>query len=170
MESERFDAVLGALASGTSRRGVLGMLAGFAGVGASGLVGMRDTGARKKRKKRKTKPAGCTVWVLAGEADSNGPDSHIRVDDDLTVSVNGKVVAKNDDGLFSEVGPYIFTAKPGDQLRIVATDVGAGWHELDPLYLRCASGGAARKLSDGFPRTESYPEPAGTFFDETFTI
>ena len=66
--------------------------------------------------------------------------------------------------------PFIFAARSGDQLRIVATDVQAGAHELGALHLQCASGGDARKLSDGFPRTQQFPEPAGAFFDETFTI
>jgi hypothetical protein len=171
MASERFDAVLHTLASATSRRGALGVLAGATGFGAFGLAWHSTTEARKKKKKRKPKPASCRVWVLAGAEDPNAPDAHIRVDDDLTVSVNGQVVAKDDNGMFTEhAGPFVFSAQTGDQLRIVATDVQAGAHELGALYLRCAGGGTARKLSDGFPRTEQFPQPAGTFFDETFTI
>lgn len=170
MDGYQFDELGREQGARATRRGALGIVAGFAGLGIAGLARLGDAGARKKKKKGKRKPVGCRVWVLAGEADPNGPDAHIRVDDDLTVSVNGQVVARNNDGQFSEVGPYIFSAKAGDQLRIVATDVGPGWHELDPLFLRCASGGSARKLSDGFTRTESFPDPAGTFFDETFTI
>ena len=35
MDSERFDAMVGALAAGTTRRGTLAMLAGLAGLGLS---------------------------------------------------------------------------------------------------------------------------------------
>lgn len=167
MESERFDAVLRTLASRTSRRGTVGVLAG-----AAGLAWLGDAGAKKKsNKKKKGKPGACSVWVLAGAAEFNGPDAHIRVDDDLTVSVNGQAIAKDDNGKFTEfAGPFVFSARPGDELRIAATDVQAGFHELGALFLRCAAGGEARKLSDGFPRTEQFPQPAGVFFDKTFII
>jgi hypothetical protein len=110
-----------------------------------------------------------SCWALAGSADPFGPDARIRVDDDLSVFVNGQVVAQDDDGRFSEVGPFIFSAQPGDQLRVVATDGQAGWRELGALYLWSAGGGGARNLSSGVPRTAS-PQPAGTFFDQTFPI
>lgn len=108
-------------------------------------------------------------WVLAGSADPFGPDARIRVDDDLSISVNGQVVAKDDDGTAGEVGPFIFTAQPGDSARVVATDVGAGWRELGALYLGLASGGNAKSISPGVARTES-PQAAGVFFDQTFKI
>lgn len=47
MENERFDAVLRTLASGTTRRGALGLVAGVAGFGVSGLAWLGDAGAKK---------------------------------------------------------------------------------------------------------------------------
>jgi hypothetical protein len=111
---------------------------------------------------------GNTCWVLAGGDDPFGPAARIRVDDDLTVFVNGQVVARDDDGQAGDIGPFVFPAEPGDTLRIVATDVGAGSRELGALHLWSASSGA-RNLTDGVSRTSS-PQPAGTFFDESFDI
>ena len=170
MDRHRFDDIRRVLDTRASRRGAFGVVAGAAGLGASGLAWLGDAGARKKGKKQKKKSAVCRRWVLTGKADPNGSATQLRVDDDITIFVNGLVVARDDDQEFSEVGPFTFSARRGDQLRMVAIDTGAGWYELDPLYLRCARGGKARKLSDGFPRTESDPDPVGTFFDETFTI
>lgn len=69
-------------------------------------------------------------WVLAGGEDPFSPAARIRVGDDLSISVNEQLVAKDDDGQLSEAGPFVFPAEPGDSLRIVATDVGAGAREL----------------------------------------
>jgi hypothetical protein len=107
---------------------------------------------------------GC--WVLAGSADPFGPDARIRVADDLTVSVNGQVVAKDDDGQFSEIGPFIFPAQPGDDLRIVASNVQDGARELSPLFVWHAGGGA-KDLSEHIVEED---QPAGTFVDFTVSL
>ena len=109
-----------------------------------------------------------TCWVLAGDEDPFGPSARIKVDDDLTISVNGQVVARNNDERAGEIGPFVFPAEPGDELRVVATDVQAGFRELGSLYLWSAGSGG-RELSDGIARTAS-PNAAGTFFDESFEI
>lgn len=169
MINAKLDAICRGVSHRASRRATIRVVAVVAGVAVFSASSPRDDASAKPTKKRK-KRAGCGAWVLAGEADPNGPNAHIRVDDDLTISVNGRVVAEDKSGTFTEAGPFVFAARPGDTLRVVATDVGAGWHELGPLYLRCASGGQSRKLSDGFPRTEGFPDPVGVFFDKTFTI
>jgi hypothetical protein len=107
---------------------------------------------------------GC--WVLAGSADPFGPNARIRVNDDLTVSVNGQVVARDDDGHPSEVGPFIFPAQPGDELRIVATNAEGDTGELGALFVWHA-GGSARDVSD---HVTPSPQPPGPFVDFTVSL
>jgi len=57
MDSERFDALLRTLSSGTSRRGALGMLAGLAGLGLSEVAAKRRHQGGHRQGKGKGKAA-----------------------------------------------------------------------------------------------------------------
>lgn len=116
-------------------------------------------------------PAGDTTrcWVLAGSTKPFGPNGRIRVDDDISVFVNEQLVAIDNDGRAGEVGPFVFAAQAGDEVRVVATDVGAGWRELGELYLGLADGRDVPSEFSGVPRTAS-PQPAGVFFDQSLEI
>lgn len=104
---------------------------------------------------------------------SPSPETPLVVDDDLEVKVNGETVFIDDDGYTTLDGrgswkgdPITFTALPGDELEIIATNPGGGEIELSPLYLH--AGDESVKLSDGVPNA-----PGGDlyeFFRERFTI
>lgn len=109
------------------------------------------------------------TWVLSG-----GPSSSDRiiVDDDLEVIVNGITVFKDDDEYSTLDGraswngePIIFSALPGDELNIIATNPNGGEIELSPLYLNLD--GQAAKLSDGVVKVES---KVNEFFNRSFII
>lgn len=148
-----------------SRRSALksALASALAGLGIASLA-PEESGAKKKRKR------GCRHWLLSGAPEPSSPIPRIRVDDDLTIFLNGQILFQDDDAGSSSVGPFLFEARKGDRLRFVAVDTDPDCHELSPLFLRCACGGGSRrKLSDGVP--ETCPNVAvGTFFDETFTI
>jgi hypothetical protein len=164
MESSSFD-TLARIAADRSRRDVLrsAFASALAGLGTASL-GAKAASAKKRKKRR-----GCRQWLLSGAPEPSSPIPRIRVDDDLTVFLNGQILFQDDDAGSSSVGPFLFAAKRGDHLRFVAVDTDPDCHELSPLFLRCACGGPPRKLSDGVP--ETCPDVAvGEFFNETFTI
>ena len=104
---------------------------------------------------------------------SPSPETPLVVDDDLEVKVNGETVFIDDDGYATLDGraswkgePITFSALPGDELEIIATNPGGGGIELSALYLH--AGGESVHLSDGVPNA-----PGGDlyeFFRERFTI
>lgn len=64
---------------------------------------------------------------------SPSPETPLVVDDDLEVKVNGETVFIDDDGYATFDGriswkgdPITFSALPGDELEIIATNFGAG--------------------------------------------
>ncbi len=71
------------------------------------------------------------------------------------------------DAYASIFDPIEFRARPGDRLRVVATNAG-GCASITPLYLRCATGGEKRRLDDGF--AEVCDAPDGVFYDKVFKI
>ena len=168
MPASRFAALARLAAAHGSRRGVLTSSLGstLTSLGAASLRGAEETRAKKKRKKKR----GCSQWILSGSPDSSSPIPRFFVDDDVTVFVNGQIVFQDEDEGSGSVGPLLFEARRGDRLRIVAVDIDTDCYELSPLYLRCACGGPPRKLSDGVPEVCDNQEPAGEFFNETFTI
>jgi len=73
---------------------------------------------------------------------SPSPETPLVVDDDLEVKVNGETVFIDDDGYATLDGraswkgePITFSALPGDELEIIATNPGGGEIELSALYL-----------------------------------
>ncbi|RLG23297.1 hypothetical protein DRN76_05560 [Methanosarcinales archaeon] len=104
---------------------------------------------------------------------SPSPEAPLVVDDDLEVKVNGETVFIDDDryatldGRASWKGePITFSALPGDELEIIATNPGGGEIELSALYLHADR--ESVQLSDGVPNA-----PGGDlyeFFEERFTI
>lgn len=109
------------------------------------------------------------TWILSG---GPSPTDQIIVDDDLEVIVNGITVFKDDDEYSTLDGraswngePIIFSALPGDELNIIATNPNGGEIELSPLYLN--QDGQAAKLSDGVVKVES---KVNEFFNRRFII
>ncbi len=104
---------------------------------------------------------------------SPSPETPLVVDDDLEVKVNGETMFIDDDGYATLDGraswkgdPITFSALPGYELEIIATNPGGGEIELSALYLH--AGGESVQLSDGVPNA-----PGGDlyeFFRERFTI
>jgi hypothetical protein len=104
---------------------------------------------------------------------SPSPETPLVVDDDLEVKVNGETVFIDDDGYATldgraswNGGPITFSALPGDELEVIATNPGGGGIELSALYLH--AGDESLQLSDGVPNA-----PGGDlyeFFRERFTI
>jgi hypothetical protein len=166
MDGSSLDTLARRAAANPSRRGVLSSAAASAltGLAAAALLGAEATRAKKRRKKQ-----GCRRWILSGAPESSSSIPRFQVDDDLTIFLNGQMLFQDEDPGSSSVGPFLFEARKGDRLRIVAVDTDPDCHELSPLFLRCACRGSSRKLSDGVP--ETCPNVAvGEFFDETFTI
>jgi hypothetical protein len=164
MDNAAFAKLAQLAAAGTSRRGVVtsAFASVLAGLG-TGLFGAGKAGAKKKKKR------GCRQWILSGPPDASSPIPRIQVDDDLTIFLNGQILFQDEDEGSSSVGPFLFEARKGDRLRVVAVDTDPDCHELSPLFLRCGCGGPPRKLTDGVP--ETCPNDAvGEFFNETFTI
>lgn len=166
MGGPSFHTIARRAATDASRRTALksAVASALAGLGIASR-GPGEAGARKKKRKR-----GCRHWLLSGAPDSSSPIPRIHIDDDLTIFLNGRILFQDDDPGSSSVGPFLFEARRGDRLRVVAVDTDPDCHELSPLVLRCACGrGSPRTLSDGDP--ETCPNVAvGEFFDETFTI
>ncbi len=112
-------------------------------------------------------------YVLSGGPD---PNTFIRVDDDLSVFVDGRAVfvdndgANTDDSKTWKGSPIGFSALPNSKLRITASDNGSpiGGYNLGTLYLHTPEGkphlltaGVAPKKSTG---------SAMVFFDETYDL
>lgn len=104
---------------------------------------------------------------------SPSPETPLVVDDDLEVKVNGETVFIDDDGYATLDGraswtgdPITFSALPGYELEIIATNPGGGEIELSALYLHADE--ESVQLSDGVPNA-----PGGDlyeFFRERFAI
>ena len=104
---------------------------------------------------------------------SPSPETHLVVDDDLEVKVNGETVFIDDDGYATLDGraswkgdPITFSALPGYELEIIATNPGGGAIELSALYLH--ADGESVKLSDGVPN--ALGSDLYEFFRERFMI
>ena len=154
-----------ALAAGAPRRALLTLL----GAAAAGLL------ARARPSDAQAYRASCTRFVLAGGPDITDP---IHVDDDLKVTVAGRKVKVDNDGVASILRPIWFAAERGDELRIVATDVLPPARKLGDVFLHCRDGGGGRWLIRAREKryeTEEewrrwHRKTGGVFVDETFTV
>jgi hypothetical protein len=116
---------------------------------------------------------GATRTVCPGAVTLSGgpaPTEQISVDDDLRLRLNGDTFFEDASGFAQDLDPIGFTAKFGDQLRVIATNGSFGGPEhIDPLYLTCDANGAQQVLDD-----TGFDAPDGAigevFYDETFTI
>jgi len=88
----------------------------------------------------------CEQWLLAG---GPSPFDPIHVDDDLAVLLNDQTIFEDADNLTNILAPLPFGAKNGDQLTVVARDVGS-CRKIGALWLHCAAGGEPRFLTAGF--------------------
>ena len=108
--------------------------------------------------------------VLSG---GPSPTDPLWADDDLSVYLNGNPILVDDNDLADgDLGTVSFTAKNGDQLRIVARDEFTGCRSRSPLYLHSTSDGTSYQLAEEINDCsgESEPPAPTDFYDETFTI
>jgi hypothetical protein len=183
VERSQFDCLAKTIATAGSRRRVIAAALG----GALALAGITSSGAAARcrndgvvcsknadccggnclaSKSGRRVCCSCSSYVLAG-----GPSitDHIEVDDDLTVKLNGAPIFVDTDGNYTVANPISFTAKPGDQLEVIATNVVAGGWGLSPLYLFCEDCGTSQVLDPAGVAFEYYHD-SGVFYDRTFTI
>lgn len=183
MERSQFDCLAKTIATAGSRRRVIAAALG----GALGLIGVTSSGAAAQcratgvvcgknadcctggcstQKNGRRVCCACASYVLAG-----GPSiiDHLEADDNLTVKLNGAQLFDNTGGGYTVTNPIAFTAKPGDQLEVIATNVIAGGWGVSPLYLFCVGCGTAQVL-DPVGVAFEYWHPEGVFYDRTFTI
>ena len=156
MNDSAFDGLTRSIGTHVSRRRVLTFVGGAIGGGILILFGWNGTAAHDRT---------CKKFILSSGPTSSEP---IEIDDNLFVYVNGKKVFG--DRLAGVLPPITFRAKVGDKLKIVAEDVKPSYYQLDPLYLHCATGGDARRLTRGVARTGPQNRAAGIFFKETYKI
>ena len=111
------------------------------------------------------------------------PSNNVKVDDDLTVYVNGNIKFIDDDHTWTidpnarwKGTPIKFEARPGDKLRIVAKNTHGHYDlwlfrspnpvELSELYIYVD--GNSVKLTNGVSHSD-YADDS-VFFDETYTL
>ena len=104
--------------------------------------------------------------VLSG---GPSPTDPLSVDDDMYVYLNGNPILVNNDDFATELDPVSFTARDGDQLRIVAENDVDPCLSMSPLYLHSTSDGTSYQLSEGVEE-DCTSASLGVFYDETFTI
>lgn len=92
---------------------------------------------------------GCGSYILAGVG---GPNSTFKVDDDLTIRLNGKSIYTDPSPGWADdsVGPLFFDARAGDLIEFAAYDTG-GCRHLSPIMLYCADGSGSRLATGGDP-------------------
>jgi hypothetical protein len=109
----------------------------------------------------------CTSWILSGGPAVTAP---IGVDDDLSITVNGNSILKDDNKMASNLPPVPFVAQPGDALAITAVDTNPACRGLSPLWLHCATTGQKKQLSAGNSDGCAPGRTAGQFFSQVFTV
>jgi hypothetical protein len=107
-------------------------------------------------------------------ASPRDPAAPVLVDDDVTVTVNGEVVYQDDDPLPSRTVIGVGAVKPGDKLRVQASDPVLGQaHQIGPLHLHCLDeGGHLLQTLDatGVTGNSSVGQPVAPFYDREFTL
>jgi len=109
----------------------------------------------------------CDQWILSG---GPSPSDPIHIDDELTVLLNEDPIFEDRDGTANVLPALPFGAQHGDQLTVVARDLGS-CRKIGPLWLHCAQGGEARFLSGGFDQGCDPERPApDNFYRESWRI
>lgn len=123
-------------------------------------------------------PTGLTTYTLGPDVlplgfyirTSQVPEGWWSVDDDITIYLNGSILFEDKNIATDAFPPLNFQAKPGDTLRIVATDSAGTCHYLTPLKISKGSenmsldGTSILQICDGMaPSTTPY-------LDRTYTL
>jgi hypothetical protein len=198
MNGTAFDGISRNLVQGSTRRGFLRLLGGAAAAGTIAAVGLGETTRAKKKKPGKVticyqgqtrrvakrgwqnqypgatlgqcqaQPAVCTSWIISGGPDRTTP---ILVDDDLSITVNGKAIVSDGNKMAENIPAVTFPANVGDQIAVTAFDDNPACRSISPLWLHCATTGQKKQLSagqnDGCVKSG---RTAGTFFSQVFTV
>jgi hypothetical protein len=132
MDSERFDAVLRAMSSETSRRGALGLLAGLAGLGLSDVAAKRHHGA-KRHGKAKGAAHGAKVKICH----RTGSEAHpFQV---ITVAASAVAAHEAHGDLVSCPNPQVIDFETCTCVCPVAEIVCEAGQQLDPTTCECVS-------------------------------
>ena len=107
-----------------------------------------------------------TVTLSGGTS----PSTLIAIDDDLTVYHNGATIYRDVDGVAGPQRTMNFTVRPGDRIRVVATNAALGCAHLSPLYLHRSDGPIQVLDATGFPHRCSPAVAAGVFYDREFFV
>ena len=121
-------------------------------------------------------PGEPTLWRLSG---GESTFDFIVADDDVRITLDGAVLLDDDDDAKSSHPPLEFQAKPGAQLRVLATDENYCEKALSPMVLHWGSA-VSWELSEAvcdsscpedacYDGTYSGPWP-NTFMDESHTL
>jgi hypothetical protein len=94
---------------------------------------------------------------------SQVPTGWWSADDDVTMYLNGSIIFQDKNIATDAFPPVVFWAKPGDTLRIVATDTAGTCHYLTPLKI--TNGQASTPLTGtSVPQVCDYLPPSSTPF------
>jgi hypothetical protein len=96
------------------------------------------------------------------------------VDDDLGVTVNGRVVFEDNNLNWDHLPPISFPARKGDRLRVQAVDSVGGAQAVGPLYLFCEEDEETLKRQTldkvGRPSRPGSGPTDAPFYDKEFKI
>ena len=101
---------------------------------------------------------------------SQVPAGWWSADDDVTVYLNGTIIFQDKNIATDAFPPVVFWAKPGDNLRIVATDSAGTCHYLTPLKI--TKGQSSTPLTgSSVPQVCDHLAPStNAFFDQTYFL
>lgn len=130
------------------------------------------------RRFQSTAPVGSSTYVLGPDTlpanfyirDSSVPEGWWSVDDDVTVSLNGVPIFQDADIATNAFPPFVFQAKTGDVLRIVAKDTAGTCHYVTPLKVT-KSVSAVPLAGTSVPQVCDGAAPSNdAYVDLTFTL
>ena len=130
------------------------------------------------RRFQSTAPVGSSTYVLGPDIlpanfyirDSSVPEGWWSVDDDVTVSLNGVPIFQDADIATNALPPFVFQAKTGDVLRIVAKDTAGTCHYVTPLKVT-KSVSAVPLAGTSVPQVCDGAAPSNdAYVDLTFTL
>ena len=134
-------------------------------------------------------PEPVSYYILTG----GGPLDPIYVDDDLTIYVNDMIVFQDGNMYAESWRPIVFFARPGDRIRITATNAYGGGEAISPIALHHPGDYSAvsrwnenhtDSLADvfamvspseqldarGIPARDGGPGTTTPFYDRTFVV